>query len=655
RAIEFRAIPALMGEMDVIRSVLLLPGVSSTGEGAGGFNVRGGRIDQNLVLLDGAQLYNTSHLLGFFSVFNPDLIDHFTLYKGHIPARFGGRLSSVLEVDQKEGNFDEWSFSGGTGVVSSRFVLEGPIQKGKTALLLGGRAAYPTWLLQRVKNVQVRNSAASYYDTDAVINHRFNDKHQLSLAYHGGGDRFRYSDQFGTSWESHVLRARLRSLVLGNRGVSLLTAVHGLYINRLDDLGSEESGRLSNGMRYTQLREHLSFSLGERHVLNGGAEGVLYMPRDEVIGPLGPESGQVPASLSKSRGLELAAYIEDEITLSASLSASLGLRYSYFQEMGPGTQFSYVPGLPRTLLTLVDTTAFGAWQAMSQYGGLEPRISLRQSLGKNKSLKLAYNRTRQYIHLVSNTAAPTPVDIWQVSNAFIPPQIGDNLSLGYYQNFAENQWETAIEVYVRKAINLIAYKDFAQLLLNEHLETELISGEGRAYGAELLIKRTRGRLTGWLGYSYTRSLVRVNGDFPETRINNGVWFPSDFDQPHQLNIVTNIRMRRQVSMNFNAVYHTGRPYTLLVSGYYAGQTAVPNFSERNAGRIPDYFRVDYSVTFGNVFKGWKDDLTFSLYNVFARRNAYSVFYARTAGTFVRPYKLAVLGAAFPALTYNFSF
>lgn len=652
---QIRTMPALLGEVDVIRSIQMLAGVNTAGEGSAGFNVRGGRIDQNLVLQDGAMMFNTSHVLGFFSVFNPDVTEAFDLYKGHIPAQYGGRTSSVLDVRMKQGNFEKIRAQGGLGIVGSRMAINGPLIKEKTSFLLGGRWSYSGWILGLLRNPTVRNSKASFYDLNAAVSQRIGTNNTVTLSLYSSYDNFRFSDQFGYNWGTRLLNLKWNSIITPNF-LSSFSLIGGDYSSTLYEPSGVEGFELENGMRYYQAKQNFLFTGLNRHKINAGLEGFVYQGQPETIRPLDAFSVVKERSISKDRGREIAIYVNDEINLDEKLTLSLGLRYSFYQHYGPKSERQYAEGQPRQLRNVTGLLEYGKGETIAQYHGPEPRAALKLQLSKNNSIKLSYNRMRQYVHLVSNSAAPTPIDIWQVSNAYLPPQMADNFSLGYYHNFQDNNWETALELYYKKSQNLVEYRDFAALLINDHLETELLGGEGSAYGGELTIRRTRGRWSGWLTYTYSRSLVRVAGVTADESVNNGDWFPAYYDQPHSLNFVARKKLAQKGAFAANFTYRSGRPFTALVASYESGTTSIPHFSDRNAYRIPDYMRLDLSFTGGTVFTKLDDDITLSFYNVLSRKNAYSIFYSRTEFFFIpKAFKLSVLGATFPALTYNVRF
>ncbi|HQQ84135.1 MAG TPA: TonB-dependent receptor, partial [Cyclobacteriaceae bacterium] len=559
---EIRRIPALMGEVDVIKSIQLMPGVNSVGEGSAGFNVRGGRIDQNLILMDGGQIFNSSHALGLLSNFNPDVVEDFTLYKGNVPAHFGGRASSVLDVRTRSGTFDKYKVKGGIGILSSRLAVEGPIIKDKTSFLVGTRFSYSDWLLKLVGNTQVSQSAASFYDVNGNITHRLNSNNTINLSYYLGNDYFRYSQEFGYDYTTQLLNLKWKS-ILGKNWSSAFSVVSGTYESKLYDYNTTSARSLTNGIGYYQVKENLLYTVEEKHALNFGAEMNIYNGSPEIANPYGTASTTVSQRVEKDRGREFAFYFNEEYTVSPAISFSAGLRYSLFQNLGPDTVYTYKSGSIRDVTTITDTTYYKDGEVIKTYAGFEPRLSARFSVSKNSSIKISYNRMRQYIHLISNSTASTPVDIWQVSNPHISPQIADNYSIGYFNNTKDNAFELSAEAFYKTTQNLVEYKDFAHLLLNSHLETELLQGQGKAYGIELFAKKNSGPWTGWISYTFMRSFIQVAGAHPEETINQGKWYPTNYDKPHTFNLTANRKAGRNARFAFNFTYSTGRPVTAL--------------------------------------------------------------------------------------------
>jgi len=653
---EVKTLPTLMGEVDILKSLQLMPGVSSVGEGSSGFNVRGGRTDQNLVLLNDVPIFNTSHALGFISAFNQDVVNDFSLYKGNVPANFGGRASSVLEVTTRRGDFDKWKYQGGVGPISSRFSAEGPIKTDKTSLLMAGRASYSNWLLKIVDDPNVSKSKLTFYDAFAALSHRFSENSSADITYYTSKDFFQFSNQFGYTWDNSIVNAKWRSL--SNRKASPVSSLsYGHFKNTLFDPSGIEASQLTNTLNYFQFKETVNYTPNEDHNMVAGIETIAYFPKPEVqVGYQGNPS--IPSKqVDKNSGVEFSVFGNDDFTISENLSLSIGIRYSHYTHVGPDSVFSYAPNQPKSTSSITDTSYYKKFEPIKNFSGLEPRFSIRLNIASNQSLKASYNRMRQYIHQISNTTTPTPVDLWQVSNEYLPPQIADNFSFGYFLNHIDNVWETSAEVFYKNMKNLVEYKNFPQLFLNTHIETELLSGRGRAYGAELYVRKLKGKWTGWASYTYSQTEIQVASPFISESINDGAWYPSNYNKPHTLNIVTNRRTRNSGAFSFIFSYNTGRPFTAIESSYIVDGTVVPVYSERNKYNIPNYVRLDFSFTIGNIFNKIDDSLVFSEYNVFGRDNAYSIFYQRPANNYFIPkaYKLSVLGSALPSLTYNFKF
>jgi hypothetical protein len=663
---EIEELPAFLGEVDVVNSLISLPGVNTVGEGSLGFNVRGGRVDQNLVLMDGAQLFNSSHVLGLFSVFNPDVTKNFTLYKGHIPPRYGGRLSSVLDVNMRNGSLEEYKVDGGLGIAATRLLVEGPVKNNKTSFLLAGRSSYSDWLLGLVKNTDIQESSAFYFDGNARLTHRFTENSKINVSLYGSHDYFRFSDQFGYSWDNTFANLQW-NYQISEKIFSEFSAAYGIYSPTSFMPSGNEAFELDNGIDYYKFKQDFLFIASEKHTLNAGIEWNNYDLRPEKIAPRNSSSAVSREEVEKGQAREASFYLSDDINLLPGILVSLGARYTLYSKYGPSRVLSYQPDVPKSIQTITDTTFYSDRDIVKSYSGFEPRISARLSLSNSSSIKLSYNRTRQYVHLISNTTSPTPADIWQLSDRHITAKSSNNYSVGYFKNFASDSWETSAEFFYRDIENLVEYKDFAELFINDNLETELLVGNGEAYGGEFSVKKTAGNWTGWLSYAYTRSFVKVDGATPQASINQGDRFPSNYDQPHNIDLAVKRRLGERSAFSFNFTYRTGRPITALTSTYTNGPTSIPTYSERNAYRIPDYIRLDVSFTIAeNIWKGrtvdpnrkYKDSMTISFYNLLSRDNAFSVFYKRpqdAASAIPRPHKLSVLGAIVPSVTYNFSF
>ncbi len=653
---EIKKLPAFMGEVDILKSIQTLPGVTSVGEGSSGFNVRGGRADQNLILFNGTPIFNSSHALGFVPGFNQDAIKNFSLYKGNVPANYGGRASSVLEINTKSGDFEKWQFQGGVGLISSRFLAEGPLIKNKTSLLTAFRTSNSDWVLRQVENPDVKNSSFNFYDANITLAHKFTTASILRLNLYSSNDFFRFSQRFGFEWQNYLANVEWKSHT--DRKLSpTLNIAFGEYRSNLIDPTITNPSQLKNALIYYNIKETLDYVPNEKHSIKGGVEATAYLPSAEELSGYNGNKSIVGKKVEKNHGIESALFLNDEYQFSETISMTGGLRYSVYNQIGSANVFTYQPNVPKVEGSIIDTLKYGTGALIKTYQGLEPRVSARFTLSESQSIKISYNKMRQYIHQISNTTAPTPVDIWQVSTAYLPPQIANNYSIGYFRNLKDNMFETSAELFYKSMDNLIEYKDFPSLYLNQHIETELLSGKGRAYGGEVYIRKLKGKWTGWISYTYSQTQVNVSSINPSETINGGKWYPSNYNKPHNISIVGNRRMGKAAAFSFIFNYTSGRPLTAVETSYITSGTVVPVYSDRNQYNIPDYIRLDLSLTINSVFKKLDDSLVISFYNFLGRSNAYSVFYQRPQSNYFipKPYQLSVLGSTLPSITYNFKF
>lgn len=653
---SIKRIPTFLGEADVIKSLLFLPGVSTVGEGASGFNVRGGGVGQNLILQDEAFIFNASHALGFFSTFNPDLIQGVTLYKGAMPAQYGGRLSSVVDVKMRDGSYQKFKVKGGLGIVSSRLSVEGPIVKDKTSFIAGGRLTYSDWLLDLVNIPDVQNSDVSFHDFNVRLSHNFSDKAKLTLSGYTSRDELTFSDEFGYDYQTDEVQLNLRN-VLGEKLISSFSGVYSRYQSTLIEPETNQAFQLENGISYLKIKEHLRYSPRENLNMDLGGTFIRYELEPGKVSPFNDISLIAERELPTEFAREFVAFANGEWNVNSYLAISAGLRFTRFENIGPATVNEYVDNDRPSDVTRTGERNFEDGKVIKGYERLEPRISAKIMLNTRTSLKVSYNRTAQFLHQVSNTDAATPIDIWQFSNTFIEPQKADNFSLGLFRNFKNNHWETSVELYYRDIGQLVEYRDFADLLANENLETDLLEGIGRAYGAELSIRKREGTVNGWLAYTYARTERRVNDEIPEFTISNGSWFPANFDKPHDFTLVTNIEINKRHSFSINFNYSTGRPTTAPIGRFSVDNVrSIPIYAERNSLRIPDYHRLDVAYTLSPGFrkdKRWRSSWTFSVYNLLGRKNAFAVFYTQPPFGNVTANRLSILGSAFPSITYNF--
>ncbi|MBD1398779.1 TonB-dependent receptor [Pontibacter sp. JH31] len=652
-----KQVPTAFGETDILRVVLTLPGVKSVGEGSTGMNVRGGSTDQNLILLNDATIYNPSHLFGFFSAFNPDVIKSVELYKSAIPARYGGRLSSVLEVSTREGNKKQFSGAGGIGLLTSRLTLEGPIVKNKTSILVGGRSTYSDWLLKQIPVKSFRNSEASFYDLNTQISHEIDDKNNIYLTGYLSKDRFkldadtlyRFQNQNASLKWKHNFHNRLYSVATATRS-------HYSY-----DISNEENtanaATMEFGIDQSGVQVDFNYFPDSKHTLDFGGSSIYYQVNPGNLTRNHPESAIKDDKLQPEKAVESALYISDRFDISQRFSVSAGLRYSVFNALGAKDVFSYAPGVPKSVNTITDTLSYGSGERIATYHGPEFRLSARYGFGNNSSVKVSFNRLRQYVHMLSNTATMAPTDTWKLSDNNIKPQVGDQVALGYYRNLRANTIEFSAEAYYKWMRDFLDYRSGANIIMNHHIETDVANAEGKAYGVEVMLKKATGKLNGWISYTYSRTLTRLNDPTVSEIINRGEWYASNFDKPHDLTMISNYRFSQRFSTSLNFTYSTGRPITLPLAKYYDGSTYRIMYSDRNQYRIPDYYRVDFAMNIeGNhrVQKLAHSSWTVAVYNLTGRRNPYSIYFKSQNGK-IAGYKMSIFGQPIPTVTYNFKF
>jgi hypothetical protein len=652
-----KQVPTAFGEADILKVVLTLPGVKSVGESSTGLNVRGGAVDQNLILFNDATVYNPSHLFGFFSAFNPDVLKTVELFKNSIPAKYGGRLASVLEVTSREGNKRQFSGSGGIGLITGRLTLEGPIIKDRTSFLIGGRSTYSDWLLRRLPSPTLRNSTASFYDVNASISHDVNEKNTLQLSAYLSQDAFKLGLDTLFQYRNQNVSLKWNHIFQNNFYSTFTAGVSDYAYSVTSDKIPVNAYEMTYRLSQSNAKIDFSYFPIAKHSIEFGASAIHYRMQPGNFRPLGGESLIRPDVLQQEQALESALYISDKYDVSPRLSLYAGLRYSFYHYLGPKDVIQYASGIPKTENTMTDTVSFGAGRTINTYHGPEYRLALRYTLSDNSSLKLSYNRMRQYLHMLSNTAMMSPTDIWKLSDPHIRPQVGDQYSLGIFKNLKNNMIETSVEAYYKTMQDFLDFRSGAALILNHHIETDVISAEGTAYGVETMIKKANGKLNGWVSYTYSRSLLRTNDLVTAEVINRGAYYPSNFDKPHDFTLVSNYRFSRRFSTSFNFTYSTGRPITLPLAVYELGGAKRLYYSDRNQFRIPDYYRADLAMNIEGNHKIQKlahSSWTLSVYNLTGRRNPYSIFFRSQNGV-VKGYQLSVFGQPIPTVTYNFKF
>lgn len=658
---QIKRIPAVLGETDPLKSLLQLPGVTNAGEASSGFNVRGGAADQNLILLDGSPMFSDSHLFGFFSVFNADAISDMELYKGGIPSRFGGRVSSVLDVHQKNGDYQDFHMNGGIGLISSRLLAEGPLAKGKGSFLVAGRSSYAHLFLKLTDN----NNSAYFYDLNTRLNYRFNENNTLFLSGYFGRDIFDIGDSFSSSYGNTMLNLRWKHDFSDNLS-SDLSMIYSDYRFGLN-LNSQDF-QWDNAIETYSAKYDLRHYLSDSFSLHYGGHATYYNFNPGTLKPDGEDSGINFEQLDKKYALEPAFYIDAEHTISEKLSVRYGLRYSMFYRYGQqdinvyeddrAVVFNpdfriYEKGIP------VSATHYGSGETIASFDNLEPRIGISYALNDNTSIKASYNRMSQYLHLLSNTQSPTPINIWTPSGPFTEPQLLDQVALGFFKNFRDDAYSLETEVFYKKVKNRIDYIDGADLIANNDIEQVILNGKARSYGLEVLLRKNTGRLTGWIAYTLSRAEQQTPGRTPEeTGINNGDWYLSPYDKLHNLSVTGGYELNNKWSLGGSFTFQTGQPYTYPKGQYEIGGIRVPNYTSRNEDRLPSYHHLDVSATYTpkpKKKKGWQGEWVFSIYNLYSRKNSASVSFRPNEDTGVNEaVRLSIFGII-PSVTYNFKF
>lgn len=647
-------IPVVLGEKDIVKVALLLPGVTSVGEGSSGFNVRGSPVDQNLFYIENIPVYNTSHLFGFFSAFNPDIIDNFMLYKGSIPAQYGGRLSSIFDISTSSGSMEKFKACGGISPITLRLKAEGPIVKNKLSFIAGVRTTYSDWVLKFVKDPEIRNSKAYFGDLVLGLDANVNEKNKLKFFSYYSEDRIKLSNS--TSYQFNNTGASLSWLHAFRKKNDLkISFVYSDYNFQEENTElSIASFKKNYSLNHNQLNIDVGLRPFEKHSIRIGGNGVLYLlDRGEYL-PLNNESSVSPVEFGNEKAIETALYISDEWKLSPLLTILGGLRYNYYSYLGANSVYTYLPNSPMSASTIIDTLNFGNNKPIKSYGGLDYRLSVNYLLNTNMSVKASYNRLHQYIFMLTNTIALSPSDTWKLADYNIKPMVGDQFSLGVYASFGKTL-EGSVEGYYKKVHNLVEYKDGADILTSKVVEWDVLQGDLDAYGIEFMIRKPFGKLNGWVNYSYSNSSVLVNNGITGENINFGKRYPSNFDHPHTFNLVANFKASRRLVLSGNLIYSTGRPITYPAAIYYLDGQEIFHYSNRNEYRIPDYFRIDIAVKVeGNLLskKLAHGQFIFSVYNLTGRKNAYSVYFKGEEGKVVG-YKMSIFGTQIFSLTYDF--
>ena len=668
---QIKTIPQFLGEFDVIRSITLLPGVTTVGEGASGFNVRGGKTDQNLILLDEAPVYNSSHIFGFFSVFNGDAVRDLKLYKGGIPAPFGGRLSSVLDVRQKEGNTKEYGGTVGLGLLSSRVMFEGPIVQDKASFMIAGRRSYQDVLLKASPNDDINNIIANFYDLNAKVNYKFSDKSRLFLSAYYGKDAFGVPGLVKFNWGNLGLTGRWNYLI----NDKLFLNVSTIYSDYDYAIGFDfPQAKIDNVAYIKNQTNKVAFSWfpNASHQVNYGAEATVYdfEPFSTTFDYIDSNLTDINIELQNEYAVEPAFYIEDNWKVNNRLTIRGGVRYSSFYNFGERDVINYTPTANGTVRNdlIVDTTSYASGELIEGYDGLqgiEPRLGINFKTTENSAIKASYNRTRQYIHLISNTTSSLPIDTWRPAGRFIKPGTADQVALGWNRNFANGEWQLSVETYYKTLRDLVDFKNGAQPTGVDNIEVDLMTGRGRSYGIEMQLDKKIGALTGWIAYTYSRSELQVDlGATPEEWINLGEWYRAAQDKPHDIAIVAAYAWKPNISFSGSFIYQTGKPYTYPEARSEFEGIIYPFALSRNNSRTPAYHRLDLSMDVkipNKKDRDWEGSWNFGVYNAYARKNAFSIFFEEELDDNGDPTgqtkatQLSIFATAIPTITYTLDF
>ena len=649
-----KKLPSFMGEVDVLKTITLLPGIQNGGEGSSGLYVRGGGPDENLMILDEAPVYNASHLMGFFSVFNSDAIKDIEVYKGGIPSKYGGKASSVIDIRMKDGNVNKFHGQAGIGNISSRLTLEGPIIKDKWSFIVSGRRTYADVVGRMIGINELKDNQLYFYDLNLKTNVQFSQKDRLYISAYSGDDYFKLGESIYMRWGNITGTARWNH-IFGNKLFSNTSLIYSNYGYSLGVPGnSADQFDWNSQIKDFNFKEDFSWFLNTKNRINFGINLIKHHFEPGNI-DANKNSFFTPLKLTNYNAIDGAIYASNEQKIGALFTVKYGLRISVFQQIGPGKVRDYLnPNAPNAN-EITDVKTYGKGELIgAPYIYPEPRVSVKLTTGETSSVKASYNRMVQNLHLISNTTSPTPLDIWLPTSKYIKPLIADQVAAGYFRNFSDNVFETSVEVYYKNLKNVLDYKDGAELFLNEDLETELLTGSGYAYGMEMLVKKQEGKVTGWASYTLAKSMRKIPG------INNGEAYPSTYDRTHDISLVVNYELNKRLSLAANWVFSTGNPVTYPVAKYDVQGNTLFYYSKRNGNRIPDYHRLDLSLTYHskrNETRKVKRSLNVSFYNVYARRNAYSIYFRQNEDNpnITEAVRLSIIGTVIPAVTYNLTF
>ncbi len=660
---SIKQLPSITGDKDILKSLTMMPGVKSVGEFGSGINVRGGGEDQNLYLIEGAPVFNTSHVFGLLSVINPDAVNNLTLYKGHIPAGYGERVSSIMDIQIQDNNSKKLGSKGGIGLYNSRLMIEGPIYKDKLTFKIGGRTSYSDFLLTRIPDYYLQNSSASFYDFNGLLNLSIKNN-RFALFGYNSYDKFKYASDLAYEYENRLLSLSWAHFFNSNIGFNFLASASQYNVTKDDLIPEYEEKRIKSQIQYSSIKYNLTYSGIAKNTFDAGIQSIYYFIKPGNQSPLNDSSLIPHEVLMNEQAFENSVYINDIYDINDHISINAGLRYSRYDYIGPRTINQYIENAPISLNSFKDSSIYNKGEIIQSYQGIEPRFSIKIQYNDHSSLKLSYNRNFQYISLISYTAISTPDDVWKLSDPYLKPIQANQFAIGHFRNFMDNTIETSVEVYYKVLENLLEYKNGAQINMNNSIETELINASGKNYGIEFLFKKNKGRVDGWISYTYSRAFVKTHGQFLEEVINNNNYYSSSYDKPHDLTILATYHINRRWRITGNFRFASGRSVTLPEYKFRGLREEIIFYSERNKYRLPPYHRLDLSVSIDEslrIKKKWKGSWTFSILNVYARKNAYSVFYKKEKPDLQNDfqgfalYKLYIIGKPLPTITYNFIF
>lgn len=661
-----KELPVSLGEKDIIKSFTLMPGIQSVGEFGTGFNVRGGGSDQNLILVEDVPLFNSSHIFGLTSSINPDNVVDATLLKAGIPAQYGERTSSLLDIHMGSTNTNTLRVKGGIGLLNSRLTVETPLLNNKMFVQLGGRTSYSDWLLQQMPDKDLMNSSASFYDVNGLLTYNINSHNKITLFAYRSNDKFGFGGTVNYLYSNRLASFKWNHFFSKKLSGSFMAGMsqYEYHKDEMDTMQLPYANKIKSLLDYYKIKFNINWLPTEAHNINIGIDAINYNVNPGTQIPDGALSIIKPLQIDKEKGAEFAFYISDDYSLSKKFNLELGLRCTDYMILGTANIYSYDPALPRSTTSITQVNSYGEGKIIQKYPKLEPRVSIKYSLNEVSSVKFSYNRINQFINLISNTAVMSPTDVWKLTDPNTKPLQCDQVALGYFKNFAQNKYETSIEIYYKDLKHIIDYKEGAKTLMNSAMELDLLDGKGYNYGSEVFIRKNAGSLTGWISYTYSVAERKTTSNFDAEQINNNHYYPASYDRPHNLVINANYHISRRWRISGSFSYATGRPETYPEYSYTNKGYDVVQWSARNKYRLPDYHRLDISVSLDEslrIKKKWKGNWTLSIINVYGRKNAYSAFYQKTTPLPTNNYKsytyykMYIIGNPLPTLTYNFTF